>query len=104
MTRMTNHPQADLLHQAAEQGLHDPALAGPLARLGAAAVAGGVSATLLGILGDPRQPEVARLRALARIVGALDSVGTAAAGRDAVPAQPVAAVAPGTREPAALAC
>jgi hypothetical protein len=104
MTRMINHPHADLLHQAAEQGLHDPALAEPLARLGAAAVLGGVSATLLGIVGDPRQPEVARLRALARVVGALDSAETSVPERDGVPAAPVAAVAPGPRQPAALAC
>jgi hypothetical protein len=104
MTRWINHPHEDLLHQAAEQGLNDPALTEPLARLGAAAVLGGVSATLLGILGDPRQPEMARLRALARVVGALDGAGATAPERGAVAALPVAARATGPRERAALAC
>jgi hypothetical protein len=103
MTRWINHPHEDLLHLAAQQGLDDPALAEPLARLGTAAVLGGVSATLLGVVGDPRQPEVARLRALARVVGALESARTTAPERRAAPAPAVAVGAPGLREHAALA-
>ena len=56
---------------------------------------GGVSATLLGILGDPRQPEMARLRALARIVGALDGAAATASERPAVAAAPASVGAPG---------
>jgi hypothetical protein len=104
MTRWIDHPNEDLLHRAAEHGLADPALAEPLARLGAAAVLGGVSATLLGIVGDPRQPEIARLRALARIVGALETSPSPTDEQPVAVALAVPTEAPAARERAAIAC
>ena len=67
-----NHPAFDELATAViADGV--AAHAAALNQLAAAAYAAGVSTTLIGIISDRTQPEVARLRALGRILAALDS-------------------------------
>jgi hypothetical protein len=66
------HPAIDeLAHAVVADGV--AAHAAALNQLVAVAYAAGVSTTLIGIVGDRTQPEVARLRALGRILAALES-------------------------------
>jgi hypothetical protein len=61
----------ELAHAVVADGV--AAHAAALNQLVAAAYAAGVSSTLIGIVSDRAQPEVARLRALGRILAALDA-------------------------------
>lgn len=85
--------QAEALAEAvAVDGIaaHHPSVAA----LAAAARAAGVAPTLAAIVADPDQPEVARLRALGRLVAAWCSTPTAApAPAGARPRPPVPAAA-----------
>jgi hypothetical protein len=61
----------ELAHAVVADGV--AAHAAALSQLVAAAYTAGVSNTLIGIVADRTQPEVARLRALGRILAALES-------------------------------
>jgi hypothetical protein len=67
-----NLPAIDeLAHAVVADGV--AAHAAALNQLASVAYAAGVSTTLIGIVSDRTQPEVARLRALGRILAALES-------------------------------